>query len=193
MMPQGPEEMRQAIVRNLPEKTGRGLEEWVRMVKAAVPEGGMNEKVAWLRSEHDLGMGTARVIASAAEGEKGYFSELPGKLLSDQYAGAKAGLMPVYRKLAQAAKELGRDVSLDPRKTYVSVSRDKQFAVIQASTAGRVDLGLALADARPGERLLAAGSFGPERITCRVALSSADEVDGEVIGWLRAAYEATKE
>ena len=132
-MPQGPEEMRQAIVRNLPEKTGRGLEEWVRMVKAAVPEGGMNEKVAWLRSEHDLGMGTARVIASAAEGEKGYFSELPGKLLSDQYAGAKAGLMPVYRKLAQAAKELGRDVSLDPRKTYVSVSRDKQFAVIQAS------------------------------------------------------------
>ena len=59
--------------------------------------------------------------------------------------------------------------------------------------AAAVLTGDALSVAAWGERLLAAGSFGPEGITCRVALSSADEVDVEVIGWLRAAYEATKE
>ena len=185
-MPNGPQEMVQAIVRNLPAKT---LDQWVEIVKKAVPEGGMNEKVAWLRGEHDLGTGTARVIASAAEGESGYFNIPPPKLLEEQYAGPKKGLRPVCDSLAKAVKKLGKDATLDPRKTYVSVNRSRQFAVIQATTKDRVDLGLALPGVKPKGRLKDAGSFATERITHQIALASPSEVDDEVIEWLQAAYD----
>jgi len=40
------------------------------------------------------------------------------------------------------------------------------------------------------ERLVDAGSFGSGNITHRVALGTVDDVDAELEGWLREAYEA---
>jgi hypothetical protein len=68
----------------------------------------------------------------------------------------------------------------------------RQFGLIQASTKSRIDLGLKLPGVAPTERLQAAGNFGSGQITHRVALTSEVEVDDEVLGWLKAAYEAVK-
>jgi predicted transport protein len=120
----------------------------------------------------------------------------PGQPSEDQfaaqYAGAKAALRPIYDRLAAAATALGGDVTLAPRKTYVALGRGRQFGLIQASTKSRIDLGLKLPGVAPTERLQAAGNFGSGQITHRVALTSEAEVDDEVLGWLRAAYEAIK-
>jgi hypothetical protein len=114
----------------------------------------------------------------------------PADLVNAQYAGAKSALRPIYDLLAKEIEGLGEAV-LDPRQTYVSVIRRRQIAVIQASTKTRVDLGLALAGVAPDGKLqLAKSSLGSDRITHRVALGSPDDVDAEVIRWLRAAYEA---
>jgi Domain of unknown function (DUF5655) len=57
-------------------------------------------------------------------------------------------------------------------------------------TKTRVDLGLRLPGDPFGPRLVEAGSFGSGTITHKVALTSVDDVDAEVEGWLRAAYDA---
>ena len=61
-MPKSPREMEAAIIRNLPERTGRSIDAWKRLVKSNAPRG-KKERVAWLRREHGLGGPTASVIA----------------------------------------------------------------------------------------------------------------------------------
>ena len=59
----------------------------------------------------------------------------------------------------------------------------------QADDQARVDLGLRLENATPGGRMLAARNVGSGTINVRIALGCAADVDGEVAGWLRQAYE----
>ncbi len=106
-----------------------------------------------------------------------------------QYAGLKATLRPIYDRIIEVARELGDDVEVAPRKTYVALIRKKQFAIIQASTTQRVDLGFKLKGKPPSGRLEGAGNFGSGSITHRVALSDPEAVDAELIAWLREAYE----
>ena len=49
--------------------------------------------------------------------------------------------------------KLGKDVEVAPKKAYVSLRRNKQFALIQPSTRTRVDLGLNLKGVEPEGRL----------------------------------------
>ncbi len=77
--------------------------------------------------------------------------------------------------------------SVEPRNTYVAFTNDVQFALAQASTRTRVDVGLVLAGHEETDRLRPAGSFGSGRITHRVGLISPDDVDGELRAWLGEA------
>jgi hypothetical protein len=73
-------------------------------------------------------------------------------------------------------------------KAYVSLKRKKQFALIQPSTATRLDVGIKLKGVEPSGRLEASGKFN-EMVSHRVKVASADEVDAELIAWLKQAYE----
>lgn len=182
--------MGDAIARNLPEKTGRTFEEWVAIAR----ESGLKtrkERIAWLKSEHKLGSVTAMFIASESEGKSivdEYSDE--GALLDAMYAGDKAALRPLYDELAKAAKKLGKDARLTVCKTYVGMSRARQFAMIRPSTKTRVDLGLVLTGVKPAGRLVKAGSIGNDRMTHRLEVTSKKDIDAEVLAWLRKAYDA---
>jgi len=119
------------------------------------------------------------------------FKPLPsGEALIDmQYEGAKAGLRPIYEALVSLARELGNDIALVLRKTYVGLDRGRQFAVIQPSTRTRMDLGLRLPGVEPDERLQASSNVGGGSITHKIVLHSPEEIDGTVREWLRRAYE----
>ena len=77
----------------------------------------------------------------------------------------------------------------EPRQTYIAFSRLRQFAVLQPATPTRLDVGLVLPGAEETARLRPAGSFGSGRISHRVSLAHEDEIDGELTGWLRDAYD----
>jgi hypothetical protein len=81
-------------------------------------------------------------------------------------------------------------VELAPRKSYVALVRNKIFGIIAASTVSRIDLGMRLPGKEGGARLVEAPGFGSGSITHKVALTSLEEVDEEVIGWLQEAYES---
>ena len=75
-------------------------------------------------------------------------------------------------------------MEIAPKKTGVSLRRHKQFAVIEAPSSTRVQLGINLRDAEPTERLRLAGGM----CTHRVDVRSLDEVDDELVSWMREAY-----
>ena len=109
-------------------------------------------------------------------------------LVAAQYAGKKAPLRPLYDQLAKAVAEFGADVELAPKKTYVSLRRSKQFALIQPSTADRLDVGINLKGVPAQGRLEASGSFNA-MVSHRVRVTAPKDIDAELVGWLRAAYD----
>lgn len=103
--------------------------------------------------------------------------------------GPKAAFRPLYDKLITAIQKFGADVEVSPKKTYVSLRRSKQFALIQPSTATRLDVGINLKGTPAKGRLEASGSFNA-MVSHRVRVESALDLDAELIGWLKQAYQA---
>ncbi len=68
MAPKTPQEIVDAIVRNLPDRTGKSLDQWVKLLKSRAAKKTRKERVVWLREKHGLGGPTATVIAAEAEG-----------------------------------------------------------------------------------------------------------------------------
>src|SRR5215472_4936776 len=60
--------MMQQWVQELPQKTGRSLEEWVRFIKRSGPAT-EKERRDWLKKEHGLGTNTAWWLAERAEAD----------------------------------------------------------------------------------------------------------------------------
>jgi predicted transport protein len=183
-MAKSPEEMAASMRANIPEKTGRTLEEWRAIVGASGLEK-HGQIVKLLKSEHGVTHGFANLIAHEVRGSSALQAG-GDELIDAQYAASKAALRPIYDALAKAVADFGEDVELSPKKTYVSLRRSKQFGLIKPSTRTRVDLGINLKEAAATARLQPAGSLG--MVSHKVALASVDEVDDELVGWLRQAY-----
>lgn len=59
-----PEEMEKAIIRNLPEKTGKSLEQWVKVLaKAKLPD--KKSQMTFLKETHGAGHFQAQTIIKA--------------------------------------------------------------------------------------------------------------------------------
>jgi predicted transport protein len=186
-MAKSPEEMAASMIRNLPEKTGKSLEEWLEIARASGLEK-HGQILKMLKSEHGMTHGFANLVAIKTLQTD---AEPTGAdLVAAQYAGAKADLRPIYETLVAAIGKFGDDVELASKKSYVSLRRNKQFGLIQPSTKTRVDVGINLEGAEPTQRLEASGSFNA-MVSHRVRLTDKSQVDRELIAWLRQAYEAS--
>jgi hypothetical protein len=142
--------------------------------------------VSWLKAEHQLSHSHANHIAKRALSDA---SPSPtDDPVAALFAGAKTGLRPVYDRVVEAAATFGDDVEVAPKKANVSLRRAKQFALLQPSTNTRLDLGLILKGRLPGGRLEPSGAFNA-MFTHRVKLTKASEIDDELLGWLREAYD----
>lgn len=169
------------MIDNMPEKTGKSLEEW----KAILKEKGFEKHgvaVKYLKTEHGVTHGFANTIVTLSKEE----NKAPDDLVTLQYKG-KEQLFPIYQKLIEVAKSLGSDVIITPKKGSVSIIRKKQFFLIKPATKTRIDLGLKLKGTEITDRLENSGPFGT-MCTHRVKLTDVSEVDKELIGWLEEAY-----
>jgi hypothetical protein len=182
-----PDEAMATMVKNLKEKTGKSLDEWVALARKSGARA-HGKIVAALKSDHGLTHGYANLIAhTALQSAAAHLADLGADLVADQYKGPKASLRPIYDKLAQAISKFGEDVEFSPKKGYVSLRRAKQFAIIQPSTATRLDVGINLKGTPPTTRLEASGSFNA-MVSHRVRVEKLEDVNPELIAWLHAAY-----
>jgi len=172
----------QTMIDNMPAKTGRSLDEWFAVVDAAGFEK-HGQILSHLKADYGVSHGFANLIAARALSRGRDLSA--DDLVAAQYEGRKAALRPLYDRLVAEISSFGSDVEVAPKKTSVSLRRRKQFALIEAPSAARLQLGLNLRGAAATERLRVAGGM----CTHRVDVGSADEIDAELIGWLHEAYE----
>jgi hypothetical protein len=188
-MAKSPEEIKAAMIAGLPEKTGKSLEAWLQILRAS-KLAKHKEFVTLLKMEHGLTHGFANMIALQALQSDSHTASDTDALVDGQYAGAKAGLRPIYDAVLTAVKKFGKDVEVSPKKAYVSLRRNKQFAIVQPSTSTRVDVGINLKGTDPAGRLEASGSFNA-MVSHRVRVSKPADVDKELVGWLKRAYDAS--
>ena len=178
----------QTMIQNLEEKTGKSLAEWVKIAKKSkLAKHG--ELVKFLKSDHGLTHGYANLVAQRTLADSDEGRAAADDPVAAQYAGEKAGLRLIYDTLVTAVGKFGSDVEVSPKKTCVSLRRSKQFALIQPTTKTRVDVGINLKGVSPKGRLEASGSFNA-MVSHRVRVSKQSEIDEELLGWLKQAYDA---
>lgn len=173
-----PEDQLATMLANIPEKTGKTLDEWIAVIRASGLEK-HGEIMKLLKGEHGVSHGFANLIVSKSK-ETGEEVDL----VAAQYSGAKGDLRPLYEEIVNYAQSLGGDVELAPKKASVSLRRKKQFALITPATKTRIDLGLALKGDEPQGRLENYNAM----CSHRVRLESASDFDDEVKAWMKEAY-----
>lgn len=176
---------------NIEKRTGKSLTELAAIVKGSglTKHGEMRDM---LKRDLGMGHGDANTLVHHVLKSDGQSAAAEKQLSSDDvvaalYVGPKAALRPIHDKLMAAINQFG-EFEIAPKKTYVSLRRKKQFAMIGPATNTRVEVGLNLKGLAATERLLEM----PPNSMCnyKVKVTNADEVDDALIAWLRQAFES---
>jgi hypothetical protein len=187
--------MVQKWIAELPDKTGRSLEQWLALVEREGPPTEA-ERREWLKKKHGMGTNAAGWMAERSVG-KGEEIGDPGAYLSAaqayveaMFAGKKAGLRPLYDKLLKLSLSVAKDVKACPCQTIVPLYRNHVFAQIKPTTNTRIDMGFALGNRKVPKRLINTGGYEKkDRITHRIEITKLSDIDEEVKRWLKTAYD----
>lgn len=170
------------MIDNMPEKTGKSLDEWKTILKEK-SFAKHSEGVNYLKKEYHVTHGFANTIVTLCKDDNSDSENL----VDDQYKG-KENLIPIYKELITFIKKLGPDVKITQKKGSVSIIRKRQFVLIKPATKTRIDLGFKLKDKPLTDRLENSGPFGT-MCTHRVRISGVEEIDNELKDWIKEAYE----
>jgi Domain of unknown function (DUF5655)/Domain of unknown function (DUF4287) len=170
-------------LKNIEARTGRNLAQLRAMIEASgLAKHG--EQRSWLMAELGLGHGDANTVVTLAR-------QLAAAPVDDPldaiYSGAKAGLRPLHEAVMARMHALG-PFEIAPKKTYLSLRRKKQFAMLGPATKDQLELGLNAKALPPHPRLKALPPGGMCPYSVRLAAPA--EIDATLDGWLRAAYAA---
>jgi len=172
---------------NIQKRSGKSLPQ----LEAFVRKSGLSkhgEIRDLLKRELGMGHGDANLIATHyLKAGAGPASGAPdGDGLDEIYSGAKSELRPIHESIMSAIAKLG-EFEIAPKKGYVSLRRKKQFAMLGPGTKGRVELGLNMKGIAATERLIAQPAGG--MCQYKVFLTKKSEVDRELIGWIKTAFD----
>ncbi len=170
-------------LRNIETQTGITVDGFATLIakRGALTHGGI---IAILKSEHGMTHGNANLMAHLVRERLAGGAPPPESLLDAQYHGPKASLRPIHDRLVAIASGLGPDVTVVVQKTAVSLRRRRQFAVVQAPAASRVQLGLNLSTTPDDPRITETTGM----CSHRVDLPSLQSVDDEIVAWLARSY-----
>ena len=184
-------------LKNIQARTGKTIAQ----LHAAVAASGAakhGEKRSWLMEQFKLGYGDANAVAlfigkplpdlgAGAPAAPAPAPAAEGDPLDAIYSGAKAPLRPLHEAVMAAVHSLG-DFEEAPKKSYISLRRKKQFAMVGPATKDAVEIGLNAKDLPPHARLKVQPPGSMCQATTRIG--SAAEVDAALKGWLKQAYDA---
>jgi hypothetical protein len=184
-MPKGPQEMMQAVISNLPEKTGKSLDEWIALVTKDGPPG-KKERIQWLKDVQKLGHVTAQIIVANIEGQ-GVVYDNPQKLVDELFGEPSQNLRQIYEKILESIQSLP-GAKPKPCKTYIPLYHRRQFAMVKPVGSTHVELSLALGAEAPANGRLIPTKSRDAWMSHVVKLSASKDVNDEVREWLEKAY-----
>jgi hypothetical protein len=178
--------MRDQEIRWLIERTGEGLETW----NARVRESGKEDEAslrAWLSDKGVTGY-PAMLLVMERFGYPDYLQTSAEGLIENQYAD-RPGTRPIYDALLALLPDIG-EIEVQARKTYVAFLTPKRtFSALVTTTRTRSDLGLRLPATQPDSgKLEKAKNFPQSSVTHKIGLTSADDLNDEVVGWIKRSY-----
>ena len=175
---------------NIEKRTGKSLNELAEIVRSSglTKHGELRDM---LKTKLGMGHGDANtlvhhVLASDGARAAAAAGQTTDDVLDALYTGPKAALRPIHDRLMQEIDGFGL-FEVSPKKTYVSLRRKKQFAMIGPATNSRVDVGLNMKGRPANDRLRQMPPGG--MCSHQVRLARVEEVDAELIGWIREAFE----
>lgn len=177
-------------LKNIQTKTGKTLSQLYALLKKSglTKHGEMRDLL-----KQDLGMGhgdantVVHLYMKSTQPAAPASSASPDAAIDAIYSGAKAHFRPIHDKLMAAISKFG-EFEIAPKKTYVSLRRKKQFVMLGPATNTRFEVGLNMKGAKATARLLALPPGG--MCQYKVNLTEAKEVDQELLGWIKQAYES---
>lgn len=179
------EQAKRNQLKNIEGRTGKSIAELGDVIRTSgLTKHG--EIVAMLKERFGIGHGDANAVAHHVKDSASEASG-PGDVLADLYTGPKAHLRPIHERLTEAIAAMGEH-EVAPKKGYVSLRRKKQFAMIGPATNSQVEVGLNMKGVAGTDRLKEQPAGGMCHYKLR--LSSVDEVDDELVGWVRQAFDS---
>jgi predicted transport protein len=173
------------MIENLKEKTGFNLEEWKGIIaKENLVKHG--EIVKFLKEKHNITHGYAAEIGLKVLGSDADSSANAEDFIVSQYKG-KEHLKAFYDKLIAEIQGFGGDFKIDPKKTYVSLKRKKQFVILNPATKTRFEIGFNLKGVEPKGKLEAEKPNGI--CSHKINLADISDMDKEVIDYIRMAFD----
>lgn len=157
-------QMQEAVIKNLPEKTGKNLDEWISIAKA-FNFSKKNDILKKLKAEYGLGHVQAQTIVWRLEDEKPYIETIG----YEENIFKKT--LALYTKLKSQILTMNDDISAKPCKTYIPFYRKNQFAILTEKR-GQLILGLNLTTNRFPELLEAEKLGGSERINKMIIVNN---------------------
>lgn len=173
----------QTMLENLHKNTGKTLNEWITFVKTRNFEK-HGQIMKFLKENHGLTHGFANLVALKTLASDAGSAENIDDLIENQYKG-KEHFRPIYDHLVSEIKKFGPDVEISPKNANVSLRRKKQFALLHPITKTRFEIGINLKGQDPQGKLLPSGNA---MCTHKINLASMEDIDEEVIDWLKKAY-----
>ncbi len=178
-------------LKNIQTKTGKSLDQLAAIARRSglTKHGEIRDM---FKKELSLGHGDANTLthivlksdgASAAKAK----GSSTGDVIDEIYTGPKSELRPIHDKLMAEIEKFG-EFEIAPKKGYISLRRKKQFAMIGPATNTRVEVGLNMKGVKAVDPLieLPAGQM----CQYKVKLTSANEVNKQLIAWIRQAYDS---
>jgi hypothetical protein len=184
-------------LKNIQAKTGQSI----AALHAAVAASGAakhGERRTWLMEHFKLGYGDANAVANfygkpvpdlgtGTASQAAPPAPAVGDLLDTIYTGPKAALRPLHEAVMAVVQGFG-DFEAAPKKTYISLRRKKQFAMVGPATKDSIEIGLNCKDLAPHARLKVQPPGSMCQATTRITQVS--EIDASLKGWLKRAYNA---
>ncbi len=180
-----PEQALATQLKNIEAKTGQPIAALYRQV-AASGLAKVGEQRKWLMDELGLGYGDANtVVLMAKRAAEAPAVAAEADPLEAIYSGPKTALRPLHDALMARIATLG-PFETAPKKSYVSLRRKKQFAMVGPATKTAIEIGLNAKSLPPNVRLKVMPPASMCQATTRI--ESTAEIDALLMGWLKTSF-----
>jgi predicted transport protein len=175
-----------SVEANLESATGKPLADWIKIAKKC-PPGPYMSQLKWFKENHGLGTARAGLILERTFGGEALGEVPPERLVDGLFAKSFATQRPIYEAIETYARTLA-GINVAPRKGYVALYRNKQFAAMKPSKEGFI-VGLAMKAYPKSARLKPVKNLGGgDRTKFAITVKTAKEIDADLKSLIKAAW-----